>query len=79
MFLAALKHHTSKIRDFEDLMAGVDTYGFRGEALSSLCALSDVTVVTRHASADCGTRLVFDRDGRIKERSVVPRQVNFYV
>ena len=41
-----LKHHTSKLREFQDLV-GVETFGFRGEALSSLCALADVSISTR--------------------------------
>ncbi|XP_048871789.1 mismatch repair endonuclease PMS2 [Brienomyrus brachyistius] len=68
-----LKHHTSKLQDFSDLIH-VETFGFRGEALSSLCALSDLSVVTCHESAHVGTRLVFDHDGRIGQRNPHPRQ-----
>nr|XP_019572025.1 PREDICTED: mismatch repair endonuclease PMS2 isoform X1 [Rhinolophus sinicus] len=67
-----LKHHTSKIQEFADLTQ-VETFGFRGEALSSLCALSDVTISTCHSSAKVGTRLVFDHNGKIVQKSPCPR------
>ncbi|KAG8513675.1 Mismatch repair endonuclease PMS2, partial [Galemys pyrenaicus] len=67
-----LKHHTSKIQDFADLTQ-VETFGFRGEALSSLCALSDVTISTCHTSVKVGTRLVFDHSGKIVQKSPCPR------
>ncbi|KFU93880.1 Mismatch repair endonuclease PMS2, partial [Chaetura pelagica] len=68
-----LKHYTSKIQDFSDLVH-VETFGFRGEALSSLCALSDVTIFTYHKSAKVGTRLVFDHNGKITQKTPFPRQ-----
>lgn len=68
----ALKHHTSKIQEFADL-THVETFGFRGEALSSLCALSDVTISTCHVSASIGTRLVLDHNGKITQRIPYPR------
>ncbi|OZJ03360.1 hypothetical protein BZG36_02984 [Bifiguratus adelaidae] len=61
----ALKHHTSKIKTFSDLDS-VSSFGFRGEALSSLCALGKVSVTTCTADqAPRGTRLDFDSHGRI--------------
>ncbi|XP_034249973.1 mismatch repair endonuclease PMS2 [Thrips palmi] len=69
-----LKHHTSKIREFSDLL-GVETFGFRGEALSSLCALSDLTVTTRHTSSTMGTRLTYDSRGSIINRTPCARQI----
>uniref|UniRef100_A0A1B0CBD2 Putative dna mismatch repair protein n=1 Tax=Lutzomyia longipalpis TaxID=7200 RepID=A0A1B0CBD2_LUTLO len=68
------KYHTSKIRDFRDLEQ-VATFGFRGEALSSLCALSDMVIITRHKSAGCGTRIEFDYRGDIKGELPCARQV----
>ena len=61
----ALKHYTSKIQQFDDL-ASVETFGFRGEALSSLCALSNVTVSTRVGEDEVGTVLKYDSDGMIE-------------
>ncbi|XP_062298138.1 mismatch repair endonuclease PMS2 [Scomber scombrus] len=68
-----LKHHTSKLKDFSDLIH-VETFGFRGEALSSLCALSGLSVVTCHESRQVGTKLVFDHKGHLVQQSPHPRQ-----
>ncbi|XP_054090702.1 mismatch repair endonuclease PMS2 isoform X1 [Zeugodacus cucurbitae] len=68
------KYHTSKIKDFVDLQ-NVETFGFRGEALSSLCALSDLLVLTRHASQEVGVRMELDHQGKIKKRTLCARGV----
>ncbi|EAS34023.3 DNA mismatch repair protein MutL [Coccidioides immitis RS] len=70
----ALKHHTSKLSTFEDL-SSLQTFGFRGEALSSLCALSDFHIVTAQANqAPKATRLDFEVSGKLKNTQVVAGQ-----
>lgn len=65
----ALKHHTSKLEDFHDLTQ-VTTFGFRGEALSSLCAHANVTILTAtKEEAPMGTLLQFGQDGRLADSS----------
>ncbi|KAK6525613.1 hypothetical protein TWF281_010668 [Arthrobotrys megalospora] len=66
----ALKHYTSKLRTYEDLER-VTTYGFRGEALSSLCALSNLWITTATADvAPKGTKCEFHISGALKSTSV---------
>jgi DNA mismatch repair protein PMS2 len=60
----AMKHHTSKLKDFEDVYS-VSTFGFRGEALNSLCELSGAfSVATKQANNAVGSHLQFDQIGR---------------
>ena len=67
----ALKHYTSKLSAFDDL-SHLRTFGFRGEALSSLCALSTFSVTTALATeAPKGTKLDFDMMGKLKSTSTV--------
>ena len=60
----AAKYHTSKISSFRDVEA-VQSFGFRGEALSSLCAVAHLSITTRTAEQDVGTRLTFDHHGHL--------------
>ncbi|EGC35083.1 hypothetical protein DICPUDRAFT_152626 [Dictyostelium purpureum] len=69
-----MKHYTSKLEQFSDLLT-VETFGFRGEALSSLCALSNVTVITRTANYPMAQKLVFATDGKIMSQSPIAREV----
>ncbi len=52
--LAFERHATSKIREAQDLFS-LRTMGFRGEALPSICAVSQVEMMTRKAEDETGT------------------------
>ncbi|KAJ5647045.1 hypothetical protein N7490_003417 [Penicillium lividum] len=70
----ALKHYTSKLSSYDDLTT-LHTFGFRGEALSSLCALADFHVTTAQAhQTPKANRLDFEVSGKLKKTQIVAGQ-----
>ena len=57
--MAFERHATSKIRKADDLF-NLNSMGFRGEALPSICAISEVEVRTRNLENPLGSRLVIE-------------------
>ena len=57
--LAFLRHATSKIQKVEDLLQ-ISSLGFRGEALSSISAVSQMEVITKTPEEMIGVRYVIE-------------------
>ena len=76
---AFLRHSTSKIRSVEDLLT-ISSLGFRGEALSSISAVSMVELLTKTKDAICGIRYVIE-GGKEKsmEEAASPDGTTFFV
>lgn len=68
-----LRYHTSKISDFKALQESLDTFGFRGEALSCLCNLAHVIINTKTKSSPTGTKLTFKSDGSLGKKEHMAR------
>lgn len=67
-----LRHATSKIKEADDLFA-LSTFGFRGEALASIAAISKVKISTCTASEDVGHAL-YAEGGKILNQNHCARQ-----
>ena len=57
-------YYTSKLTVFEDLDS-IETYGFRGEALYSICSVGTISVVTKTVNDDVALMYSFDSNGLI--------------
>jgi DNA mismatch repair protein MutL len=77
--LAFSDHATSKIQSFEDL-SNLITKGFRGEALSSIASVAEVTCFTKHHSTNMALKAFVDKEGKIhKSPAAFARGTSFEI
>ena len=77
--MAFLRHATSKISEAEDLNH-ITTFGFRGEALASVCSVAEVTLKTKRDNDQMGYEVKFAESNLISEGIVsTPKGSNFAV
>ena len=76
---AFLRHSTSKIRSVEDLMH-IRSLGFRGEALSSIAAVTRTELITKTEDCEFGTRYVIEGGKEVSlEETGAPNGTTFLV
>lgn len=76
---AFLRHSTSKIETVEDL-SHIASLGFRGEALSSIAAVTRTELITKTADAEFGTRYVIEGGKEVSlEDTGAPNGTTFLV
>ncbi len=77
--LAFERHSTSKIRTADDLFS-LHTMGFRGEALASIAAISQVELRTRRQDEQLGTHLIINASQcESQEPDMCPVGSNFMI
>lgn len=65
---------TSKISEFEDIYS-VKTMGFRGEALSSLCNIANLSLQTKQPSQSTGWQVKFSHMGDVTSKEQMAKKV----
>lgn len=72
IYLSIERHATSKLRTKEDIF-NLSTFGFRGEALASICAVSKFTMTSKTSSMKLGHRIMVIGGNIVKSDDVASK------
>ena len=75
--VAFLRHATSKISSADDLF-NIGSFGFRGEALAAISAVSKVQLVTKSKNDDIGTKYVIEGGVPVSLTDNLPETATYY-
>lgn len=65
--------HSISIFFFYPIAERLASYGFRGEALSAICAVAQVTIVTRSKDHELAMAYTYDSNGKVSESRMAHR------
>ena len=68
---------TTKLQNFEDVFK-IKSFGFRGQALSAISHLCDITLITKVENDDNIYKVDYDNDGNIMRQDILPENSDIY-
>lgn len=67
-----VRHAKSKLTTFDDLLT-IPSYGFRGEALASICKVAGDTIISRTMSSSVGYKIIVQAaNGKATTKQPIP-------
>ena len=68
---------TTKLSSFEDVFK-IKSFGFRGQALSAISHLCDITLITKTKDDMNTYKVDYDNEGKISSQSILPENSDIY-
>ena len=68
---------TTKLKEFDDIF-NIKSFGFRGQALSAISHLCDITLITKVKNDDNTYKVDYDNDGNVMRQDILPENSDIF-